>query len=676
MSEREIIKTTCPRDCYDGCGIAVIKRDGKISKVLGDPDHPVARGALCGKCAVAYNGVWLDPEARLTRPMRRVGPKGSNRFEPISWDEAIAEVAAKLKSISADQGPQAILHTHYTGTCSNIANSFPERFFSVLGATEAMPDSICNNAGHVAWGYVFGTSAEGFDPRQARDSACIMVWGANPSHSAPHVHKHWLKETPAKVIVIDPVRHESTAEADLHLQLFPGSDAALAFGLMHIARRDGLLDHTYIADHVIGYEDVEADIEAATPEWTAERTGLAVAEIEEAARLYATGPSLLWLGQGLQRQHRGGNIFRACAMLPAFTGNIGKPGAGFYYLNGSAGIIARKGVAPAYHAPEEGGEPAPEISQMDVPDALNDPDRFKAYMVWNCNPVASNPDQAKMVSGLERDDLFTVVIECFPTDTAAYADILLPAASFLEFDDLSGSYFHFTVGAQVKAAEPMGESLPNQEIFRRLAKAMGFEQPFLHRSDQEMIDKALKAMDCGVTWEELKEKGWVWGTAEPLNLWADGTFPTPSGRIEIASAAAEADGHPRAPQPTVDDHPREGRLRLLSPAGKWLMNSSYGNDPRILELMGQATVAIHPDDAKRLSITDGQKVTLSNSAASLSMTAVISDIIPAGALLTDKSRWPGKEAQHRNVNALHIAEKTDMGESTSVHGVEVTIAAA
>lgn len=672
MSDREIIKTTCPRDCYDGCGIAVIKREGQITKVLGDPDHPVARGALCGKCAVAYNGVWLDPEARLLYPMRRTGPKGSAQFERISWDEAIAEITAKLKEISANQGPQAVLHTHYTGTCSNIANSFPERFFSVLGATEATPDTICNNAGHAAWGYVFGTSVEGFDPRQAKDSACILVWGANPSASAPHVHKHWLKESPARVVVIDPVRHDTAAEADLHLQLRPGSDAALAFGLMHIARRDGLLDHDYIAAHVLGYDAVEADIEAATPVWTAVKTDLAIDDIEEAARLYATGPSLLWLGQGLQRQHRGGNIFRACAMLPAFTGNVGKPGAGFYYLNGSAEIIARKGTAPEYHAPDDSAA-APEISQMEVPAALNDPDRFKAYMVWNCNPVASNPDQAKIRSGLTRDDLFTVVIDPFPTDTAAYADIVLPAASFLEFDDLSGSYFHFTVGAQVKAAEPMGESLPNQEIFRRLATAMGFEQPFLHRTDQEMIDKALKAMDCGLTWDELKDKGWAWGTPEPLNLWEQGTFPTPSGKIEIASQAAQADGHPLTPQPTVDEAPANGRLRLLSPAGKWLMNSSYGNDPRIQELQGDASVAIHPDDAKHRGITDGQKVTLSNDAASLQMTAVVSDIIPAGTLLTDKSRWPNAEGG-QNVNALHIPEKTDMGESTSVHGVEVGIA--
>ncbi len=672
MAEREIVKTSCPRDCYDGCGIAVVKRGGRIARVLGDPDHPVSRGALCGKCAIAYNGVWLDPGARLLHPMRRTGAKGRGRFERIPWDEALAETAGRLKDIAAEHGADSILHTHYTGTCSSIANAFPGRFFARLGATEAEPDSICNNAGHAAWGYVFGDSHTGFDPRTARESSCIVVWGANPSHSAPHAHKHWLKESPARVIAIDPVRHETARDADLHLRLLPGSDAALAFGMCHVARRDGLLDHGYIRDRVLGYDEVEADIQAATPAWTADKTGLAVADIEEAARAYAAGPSLLWLGQGLQRQRTGGNIFRACAMLPAFTGNIGKPGAGFYYLNDGSGIIARKGAAPVRTEPGDGGAAGPRISQMDVPAALNDPGRFRAYMAWNCNPVASNPDQARMRSGLAREDLFTVVVDCFPTDTADYADIVLPAASFLEFDDLTCSYFNLTVGAQAKCAEPMGESLPNQEIFRRLATAMGYEEAFLHRDDASMLDEALAGMGLGIAFDELKEKGWVWGSDEPLVLWAEGVFPTPSGRIEIACPRAEADGHPRTPRAVADPPPRDGRLRLLSPAGKWLMNSSYGNDPRIRELMGEPAVAIHPDDAARLDVADGQRVVLANDAGELAMTAVVSDIVPAGALLADKSRWPRGEGGH-NVNLLHIPRKTDMGESTSVHGVEVTV---
>lgn len=675
---KEIIKTTCPRDCYDGCGIAVIKRDGKIRRVLGDPDHPTSRGALCGKCAVAYNGAWRDENARLLHPLRRTGPKGTGAFEAITWDEALSTIAGKLQAIADEHGADKIVHTHYTGTCSALAYGFPSRFFSRLGATEVEPDTICNNAGHAAWGYVFGDSHTGFDPRTARDSECILVWGANPSHSAPHAHKHWLKENQAEVIVVDPVRHETAEAADLFLQPLPGTDAALAFAMLHVMRRDGHFDDDYIAGHVLGYDEVAPLLDDCTPAWGEQQTGVPAADIERAANAYGTGPSLLWLGQGLQRQPEGGNIFRALAMLPAFTGNVGKPGAGFYYLNDSFGIANRKGGAPAYEAPASDDDGPPSISQMDVPDLLQSPDTFRAYMVWNCNPVASNPEQAKMRRGLERDDLFTVVIDCFQTDTADYADIVLPAASFLEFDDLASSYFHFTYGAQVKCQEPMGESLPNQEIFRRLSRAMGFEENHLYEDDQSVIDKTLKYADLGVDWEALKEKGWVSLGDEPVVLWSEGTFPTPSGKIEIACERAEADGHPRIPQPTVDPRPANGRFRLLSPADKWLMNSSYGNDPRVDELMGKPLVTIHPDDAGALEIADGAKVSLSNDAGSLTFTARIADDIPPGTLLTHKSRWPkmrggGADGGGANVNLLHIPQKTDMGESTSVHATEVRI---
>ncbi|MDE0418692.1 MAG: molybdopterin-dependent oxidoreductase [bacterium] len=666
MTERDIVRTSCPRDCYDGCGIAVVRRHGKITRVLGDPDHPVSRGALCGKCAIAYNGVWLDSESRLLHPLRRTGPKGSGLFERISWEEALGTVATRLDTIIAESGAASILHTHYTGTCSALANAFPERFFNRIGATEAIPDSICNNAGHQALHYVLGSSGTGFDPATARDSACIVVWGANPAHSAPHAHKHWLKESPAKVVVIDPVRHLTASQADIHLQVNPGSDAVLAFGLCHIARRDGLLDDSWIAGHVEGYHEVEEAIAAADPESTSRATGVPVGLIAETARLYATGPSLLWLGQGLQRQFRGGNIFRACAMLPALTGNISKPGTGIFYLNSTLDIMARKGATPPVPAAQETG---PSISQMDVPAALDSTDRFRAYMVWNCNPLASNPAQQVLTRALTREDLFTVVVDCFETDTSRYADIVLPAASFLEFDDVNASYFHLHLGAQVRCAEPMGESLPNQEIFRRLARAMGLEDAELHRSDSELIDEVLEG--TGVSWEELKTRGWVAASDEPLVLWPGGRFATPSGKIEIASASAEADGHPRVPEAVADPPPEDGRFRLLSPAGRWLMNSSYGNDPRIGELLGTPTVTVHPDDARSCGVSTGDEVRLSNDAGSLTMVAVVSDSVPTRVLMTDKSRWPGPGGT--NVNHLHIPRKSDMGESTCVHGVEVTL---
>ncbi len=668
----EVLCTTCPRDCYDGCGIVVTKRNGTVSQVKGNADHPTNKGRLCGKCSISYNGVWRDETARLLHPMRRIGNKGDGEFARISWDEALNEVATRLHGIVDTDGAEKIYHTHYTGTCSLIAGEFPGRFFGHLGATEIDPDTVCNKAGHVAWQYVFGDSMNGFDPRTVKDSACILVWGANPSCSAPHVNKHWLHGSNARVIVIDPILHETAAKADLYLQVRPGTDAALAFAMIHVMQRDNLLDMDYIRDHVVGYDDVAPTITRCTPEWGEAQTGIPSALIEEAVHLYSAGPSLLWLGQGLQRQPGGGNIFRACAMLPAFTGNIGKPGAGAYYLNDIYAIGARRGASPQYDA--AGGEDGRDIiSQMDVPALLRNPDAVHAYVVWNCNPVASNPAQAHIKQGLSRDDLFTVVVDCFMTDTADYADIVLPAASFLEFDDLCASYFQFTIGSQVKCTEPMGEALPNQEIFRRLARTMGFDARELFEDDQLMIDAALAECGAGVTWEELKEKAWTYISDEPLVLWQDGKFATSSGKIEIASERARTEGLPYTPLPDIDPAPTGEYLRLLSPADKNLMNSSFGNDARVRNLIGPARVSIHPDDAERRGIREGDAVVLSNSAGELALTAKIEDITQPGMLIVYKSRWPKFESSGANVNILHNPRKTDMGESTSVHSTEVVL---
>ncbi len=471
---KSIIRTTCPRDCYDSCGIAVVRRDGVITKVLGDPDHPVSRGSLCGKCALAYNGAWRDSAQRLQHPLKRRGPKGEGRFDCVSWEEALPEIAARLQRIVAETGPSPVWHAHYTGTCSLIAGGFPGRFFNRLGASEVEPDSICNLAGHVALDIVFGSSYTGFDPRSAKDAGCIVLWGANPSASAPHAHKHWLAEARARKIVIDPVRHATAATADLHLQPFPGSDAALAFALLHVIRREGLIDRGYLARHAIGWEEVEPLLEDCTPAWGETVTGVPTGLIEEAARLYARGPSLLWLGQGLQRQPMGDNVFRACALLPVATGNIGKPGAGFYYLNGAA----RKGLDGDYlAAPHLRREPERRMSHMDLAACLEDPARSRALFCWNINIAASNPDQRRLQRALQREDLLTVVVDLFQTDTADFADYVLPAASFLEFDDIVSPYFNLTLSPQVQAMQPMAEALPNQEVFRRLARAMGYAEP-------------------------------------------------------------------------------------------------------------------------------------------------------------------------------------------------------
>lgn len=673
MAERDLIKTTCPRDCYDGCGIVVTRRDGEIRKVLGDPDHNVSRGALCGKCAVAYNGAWRDPQQRLLSPLKRIGAKGEGKFVAVSWDEAIADIAQRLKHIVAERGPASVLSTHYTGTCALVATAFPNRFFNRLGATEADPDTVCNAAGYVALELTIGTALVGFDPRTAKDANCILVWGCNPSASAPHAHKYWLPESPARKIVVDPVRTDSAAAADLHLQLRPGSDAALAYAMLHVLIRDGLIDHTFIDAHTMGFDEIAALAKDCTPQWGEAQTGVAAADIERAAHMYGAGPSLLWLGQGLQRQPQGGNILRACVNLVGVTGNIGKPGAGVYYLNGKS--ATRNMDLGRLSAPHLRQGAAPKISHMDLADHVVDPARTSALFCWNMNIAASVPNQRKLRHALKREDLFTVVVDLFQTDTADLADYVLPAASFLEFDDLAGSYFHLSLGPQAKAMAPLGEALPNSDIFRRLARAMGYDEPELYESDADLIAHQLERFRPGLTFGELKRRGTIEFSEQPMILHRDLTFDTPNGRIELASDKAVAMGLPRTALPTADAPPRAGRLRLLSPAGKWLLNSSYGNDARIGELMGEDCVILNAAEAGRHQLRDGQRVRLSNAGASLELTLRVQDIVPDGTALTYKTRWPKRSAQRINVNALNPGLRTDMAGSTALHGVEVEIAA-
>jgi anaerobic selenocysteine-containing dehydrogenase len=666
----EVVLTTCPRDCYDACGIAVVKHDGAIRHVRGDPAHPVSRGKLCRKCSIGYNGAFVDPQARLMQPLRRAGAKGEGRFEPVSWDEALTEIAGRLRQIEATAGAQTVLNAHYTGTFSLLAYFFPLRFFHRLGATEVDPDTICNKAGHVALDYVYGTSLVGFDPLTARDSACILVWGANPSASAPHAHEHWLPESPAPVIVVDPVRTPTAEASDLHLQPFPGSDAALAFAFLHVIAGKGLADLDFVRDHTFGWEELQPRLAECTPEWGEAATGVPAGLIEQAAELYGRGPSLLWLGQGFQRQRTGGNVVRACALLPAVTGNLCKPGAGFLYLNGTDSRRIDENYLAATHLASDPPDP---ISHMDLVECLEDPGRSQALFCWNINIAASNPQQRRLHKALRREDLLTVALDLFSTDTTDLADYVLPAASFLEFDDLVASYFQLTLSAQVKVAEPLGRALPNMEIFRRLAGAMGYAEPELYETDAELLATVLERSGLGEDFASLAVKGTVPIADDPVIQFADGRFPTPSGRVELASARAEADGLPRLPLPLADPRPRRGRLRLLSPASPWLLNDSFANDAKVAKRIGPATIALHPADAAERGLDEGDEAEVGNETGSLRLLVTLSDAVPRGVAYSPKGRWPKREPAGANVNTLNPGERADMGASTSVHGVEVAV---
>lgn len=669
-STDRLVRTTCPRDCYDACGVVVALRDGVVRHVRGDPDHHVSRGRLCAKCSIAYNGVLRDRRARLTRPLRRVGPKGSGQFAPVTWDEALGEIAARLSGIVARHGSASVLNAHYTGTCALLGTAFPLRFFNRLGATEVDPDTICNKAGHEALAYLYGASGEGFDPESAADAGCILVWGANPSASAPHQHEHWLAEAPATVVVVDPVRTPTAAAADLHLQPFPGSDAALAFAIAHVLRSDGLLDLRFVEAHTLGFDELVPMLEPCTPQWGEAVTGVPATLIQEAARAYGAGPSLLWLGQGFQRQPRGGNALRAVAMLPALTGNVGRPGSGWAYVTGTDS----RGIDDDYlGATHLLADAPPPVSQMDVADVLLDPARAQALFCWNINIAASNPRLGDLRRALEREDLLTVVVDLFQTDTADLADYVLPAASFLESDDLVCSYFHHTLSAQVTVADPPGEALPNSEIFRRLSAALGYTDAELYESDREVIDELLRRTGFGVGWEELAEAGTVRLYDSPRLQFADRVFATPSGRVELASEAAVAAGQPRLPEPWHDMHPTGGRLRLLSPASPWALNSSFANDPKIAHRLGPPTVTLSPDDAATRGLGDGDLAELSTSTGLLrARVAIDPDALP-GVALCPKGHWPKRTDDGANVNTLNPGTAADMARSTSVHGVEVTV---
>ncbi len=667
-----MVRTTCPRDCYDSCGIVAERgEDGQVRRIIGDPGHHMARGKLCRKCALAYNGAWRDPGLRLATPLKRSGAKGEGRFSPVTWDEAFRDIAARLKAIAATDSAASIYHTHYTGTCAILGGTFPMRFFNRLGASEVDPDTVCNKAAHAALGYTFGDSLTGFDPDTLKDARAVLVWGANPSAAGPHVDEHWLGSGDAPVIVIDPIAHATARRADLHLQLRPGSDAALAFGMLHLSLARGFIDEALLAKATLGWDEVQDDIQSATPERTAALTGLQAADIERAVELYAPGPSLMWLGQGLQRQPMGGNAYRAAALLAVATGNIATPGAGVLFLNGAGTRGAHLDYVAAPHLAK--AAPAP-VSQMDLADHLGDAARTAALFCWNNNIAASNPDQARLIHALKREDLFHVCVELFHTDTTAFADYVLPAASFLEYDDLLFPYFNNTVSALAQVQPAPGEALPNAEIFRRLAGAMGFDEPELFESDRAVIDHVLAASAAGIGFDVLKEIGTKKVFDVPRVQFADLRFNTPSGKIEIASAAAAAAGCWRSPRPHADPPAGQDRVRVLSPASEWTLNSSYGNDPQIRRRLGRQSALINPDDAAERHIADGQTVILRNATGTLRLAAKLSAETLPGVVVVHKGNWPQFEAESGgNVNVLNPGVKTDMGESSSVHGIEAEL---
>ncbi|MBX5452045.1 MAG: molybdopterin-dependent oxidoreductase, partial [Thermogemmatispora sp.] len=542
-----LVYGACPHDCPDGCALeTLVDGQGRALSVRGRADHPITRGWLCAKVNRYLERVY-HPE-RLLYPQRRKGPKGSGSFTRISWEEAFAEISERWRQIIAEHGAQCILPYSYAGTLGLVNGAVADsRFWNRLGASR-LKRAICGYAAEEAVRLTIGWRLAP-SPDMLLQSRLILIWGSNPASTAPHIMP-FLRQAQrqgAKVIVVDPVRTLTARSADLHIQPYPGTDAALALAMMHVIVTRGLHNQAWIEAHTVGWEQLRARIMQYPPERAAEITGLAVETITELAVTYATtSPAMLRVTDGINRHSNGGQTVRALLCLPALTGQYGLAGGGVMY---STSDWLQWDAEAVKHEHDPACPPAPRTLNMNRLGALltgeADPPIYALY-VYNANPVASAPNAGKIVEGLKRDDLFVVVHDLFETDTARYADILLPATSQLEQTDLHKAYGHLALQYNAQAIAPLGEARSNWDVMRGLAQAMGFQEPWLHEDPEAVIRGVLEATAAhsplleGITLERLQREGWV-----PLAIpeerripFADGRFGTPSGKVEFYSQQA------------------------------------------------------------------------------------------------------------------------------------------
>ncbi|HEU5436126.1 MAG TPA: molybdopterin-dependent oxidoreductase, partial [Telluria sp.] len=640
------VRATCPHDCPDTCALLITVEDGVATEVKGDPDHPTTAGVLCTKVS-RYAERTYHAE-RLLHPMRRVGKKGEGKFERISWDQALDEIAARLSPIAA-RDPQAILPYSYAGTMGLVqGESMSSRFFNKLGAS-LLDRTICATAGATGYKYTIGGSV-GTDLEQFQDSKLIIIWGGNPIASNLHfwMRAQEAKRRGAKLIAIDPYRSLTAEKCHQHIALLPGTDAALALGLMHVLISEHLVDRDYIDRHTLGYDQLRERAAEWTPERTAATCGITVDEVINLAREYGTlalrgEPVAIRTNYGVQRVRGGGMAVRNIACLPALVGAWRHP-AGGIQLSTSGSFPANR-VALQLPGLLAGRQPRT-INMTTIGDDLlrqSSPEfgpKIEAVIVYNANPVAIAPDSARVQAGFEREDLFTVVLEHFQTDSADYADILLPATTQLEHVDAHLAYGHLYMMANNAAIQPMGEAKPNTEIFRLLAARMGFDDACFAESDDALAAQAFNTRDARAVhfdWESLKRTGW-----QKLNMpdapFADGGFPTPSGKCEFYSATMLADGLDPLPTYIPNYESRASNpalaakypLAMISPPARNFLNSSFVNVKSLRDTEGEPHLDIHPDDAAERGIDHGDMARIFNDRGSFVARARVTPKARAG----------------------------------------------
>ena len=704
-----VVTGVCPHDCPDTCSwqVAVEKASGQAVALAGHPLHPITRGSLCGKVDRYLEGRTYHA-GRLLTPLRRCGPKGSGRFEPVSWSSALATIARRLQETIDGDGPEAVLPFSYSGTLGFLqGEGMASRFFHRLGASQ-LARTICSEAGFEGYLYTIG-AAEGMLPEEFAHARLILIWGSNTLTSNLHLWPfvQQARRQGARLLTIDPANTRTAQASDEWIALHPGTDGALALAMMHVLVDENRCDADYIARYTLGFDRLVERVRDWTPERAASITGIPAQRIVDLARDYALAqPAAIRINYGLQRHYGGGMAVRTIACLPALVGAWRQRGGGiqlsssglFRHLDhrglhrpdllsgrtprtfnmnrlGDALSLDPAQRARARYRPRP-VDPLPAVEQAGPP--------VKALIVYNCNPAAVVPDQNAVLAGLRRPDLFTVVLEQFQTDTADYADFVLPATTQLEHWDIHRSYGHGYLALNRPAIAPVGAALPNSEIFRRLAAALHYTDPCFTETDEEILRAWVAAQQhprfANLGWEQLSATGFYRvEVPSPYLPFAEGNFPTPSGKCEFFSARMADDGYdplpaytpPRWQQNTVQtDNPP---LVCISPPAHSFLNSSFANVPRLLRREKQPTLQIHPDDAARRGIGDGDPVSVSNPQGSVCLIAEVTERLIAGTVLAPGLWWPKLSPDQRNINQVTPADETDMGAGACFYDLSVWV---
>ena len=660
----------CPLDCPDGCSwVVTVDDEGNAVNLKGNREHPFTAGALCAK----VNGYLEHTKApdRILYPLKRVGAKGEGRFERIGWDEALETIATRLHAVRDEYGGEAIWPFQGTGTLGYIQGlegRAGQRLWNVLGASRH-DMTACSVAGRQGAAYVTGTAA-GMDPETFEHSKLILLWGTNTLTSGHHLWKFILKarKQGAHIVAIDPLRTRTAAQADEHLAPLPGTDAALALGLLNVIVTRGAEDRQYLANHTLGWPEFKERILAFPPSQAAAITGIDEATIVALGeRIATTRPTGIRCTMGMQRHAGGGNALRLLYVLPGVTGDWRYPGGGASY---STSGRFQPDIAAIYRD-DLLSQPVRTLSMTLMGRHLlsDDDPPVKALVIYGANPMSSNPDQHAVRRGLEREDLFTVVIEQFPTDTADYADIVLPATMQTEHLDVNDGYGHMYVHLNRPAVEPAGEALSTTETFRRLARAMQLEEPSLYDDDETLARTLLGDAD----YERLYEQGWMrLDYPRPYVPFTEG-FPTPSGKLEFFSETARADGHDPlpgyVPPAQSGDHP----LALIAPASHWFLNSMFANKPDLMKKAGGPRIEIHADDAEPRQLSTGDRARVFNARGSFEAEVEVSDRVRPGVIASTKGYWLKHVRGGANVNATVEERDADMAGGAIFHDNRVDV---